>query len=134
MGKTRTRPTSTGVTLDSGALIALDKGDGRMIALLREALARGVSLRIPAGVVGQAWRDGRRRVALARLLRANEVEIVVLDGALGRASGELCGVAGVDDVIDASVVITARKHDGVIVTSDPDDLLRLDPGANLVCV
>ena len=119
---------------DAGALIALDKGDRRMIALLQEALARGIGFRIPSGVVGQVWRDGRRQVVLARLLRVSEVEIVPLDGPLSCACGELCGVAGTNDVIDASVVITARERDDVIVTSDPNDLLRLDPEAILVRV
>lgn len=132
MGKTRTLSTPAGVTLDAGALIALEKGDRRMIALLQQTLAQGLGLRIPSGVVGQAWRDGRRQVILARLLRASEVEIVPLDGELGRACGELCAIAGTSDVIDASVVITARERNDVIVTSDPDDLRRLDPGANLV--
>ncbi len=132
MGSTRTQSTSSGVTLDAGALVALDKGDRRMIALLQEALRRGTRLRVPSGVVGQAWRDGRRQVALARLLRASQVDILPLDGPLGRACGELCGSAGTSDVIDASVVITAKEHDDVIVTSDPNDLLRLDPEANLV--
>ena len=132
MGKTRNQSTAPGVTLDAGALIALDRGDRRMIALLQEALARGAGLRIPAGVVGQAWRDGRRQVALARLLRVSEVEVVPLEESLSRACGELCGVAGTSDVIDASVVVTAKERDDVIVTSDPNDLLRLDPQANLV--
>jgi hypothetical protein len=132
VGKTRAQSTSAGVTLDAGALIALDKGDRRMIALLEQTLAQGLRFRIPAGVVGQAWRDGRRQVILARLLRAREVEIVPLDGELGRACGELCGITGTSDVIDASVVIIARERNDVIVTSNPDDLRRLDPGANLV--
>ncbi|HEY5961630.1 MAG TPA: hypothetical protein VIV60_33955, partial [Polyangiaceae bacterium] len=80
----------------------------------------------------QAWRDGRRQVTLGRLLRAREVEIVPLDGQLSRACGELCGIAGTSDVIDASVVITAKERVDVIVTSDPDDLQRLDPAVNLV--
>jgi hypothetical protein len=132
MGKARAQSTSAGVTLDAGALIALDKGDRRMIALLQQILAQGLGFRVPSGVVGQAWRDGRRQVTLGRLLRAREVEIVPLDGELGRACGELCGVAGTSDVIDASVVITAKERNDVIVTSDPDDLQRLDPAANLV--
>ena len=40
MGRTRTRA-AAGVVLDTGALIALDRGDKRMIALLQRALARG---------------------------------------------------------------------------------------------
>jgi hypothetical protein len=35
------------------------------------------------------------------------------------------------DVIDASVVISARAHGGVIISSDPDDLAQLDPRAQV---
>ena len=127
MGKTRARNTTAGITLDAGALIALDRGEKRMIALLGQALAQRRTLRIPAGVVGQAWRDGRTQAALARFLRTEEVEIVSLDEQLSRSCGELCGATGTSDVIDASVVILARERRDVIVTSDPDDLRRLDP-------
>jgi hypothetical protein len=41
-------------------------------------------------------------------------------------------VTGTADVIGASVAIVARKHQDVIVTSDPEDILRLDPGASVV--
>ena len=58
MGRTRAR-TPAGIVLDAGALIALDRGDKRMIALLQRALAQRRTFRVPAGVVGQAWRDGR---------------------------------------------------------------------------
>jgi hypothetical protein len=103
-----------------------------MIALLQQAVAAGLDFRVPAGVVGQAWRNGRRQVGLARFLRADEVELVPLDGDLARACGEICGYTGTGDVIDASVAIVAREHRDVIVTSDPEDLLRLDPRASVV--
>jgi hypothetical protein len=134
MGQTRARSAAPGVTVDTGALIALDRGDRRMIALLAQAVRDGVSFRVPAGVVGQAWRDGRRQATLARFLRAPEVQIVPLDGDLARASGELCGHTGTADVIDASVVLVARGHGDVILTGDADDLGRLAPGAPLVRV
>ena len=98
MGRTRTRRTA-GIVLDTGALIALDRGDKRMIALLQRALIQGRALRVPAGVVGQAWRDGRLQVTLARFLRSEEVHVVPLDERLSRAAGELCGAAGTADVI-----------------------------------
>ena len=41
MGKTRARAAAAGVALDTGGLIAIDRGDGRMIALLDRALATG---------------------------------------------------------------------------------------------
>ena len=133
MGKTRTR-TATGVVLDAGGLIALDRGDKRMIALLDRALAQGRVFRVPAGVVGQAWRDGRVQVSLARFLRSEEVEIVPLDEQLARSCGELCAVTNSADVIDASVVILARERRDPIVTSDPNDLRRLDPAAQIIPV
>lgn len=123
-----------GLVLDAGALIALERRDGRMIALLAQALAQGRRIRVPAGVEGQAWRNGRFEVTLARFLRSEEVEIVALDAALARACGGLCGGTGSADVIDASVVMVARVGRDPIVTSDPADLRRLDPGAELIRV
>ena len=133
MGRTRT-PAAAGIVLDAGALIALDRGDRRMIALLHRALAQGRAFRVPAGVVGQAWRDGRVQATLARFLRSEEVEIVPLDEHLARSCGELCGALNAADVIDASVVILARERRDLIVTSDPKDLRRLDPGAQIISV
>src|SRR5437764_6146309 len=101
MGRTRTRP-AAGIVLDTGALIALDRGDKRMIALLHRALTQGRIFRVPAGVVGQAWRDGRVQATLARFLRSKEVEIIALDEQLARTCGELCGAADSSDIIDSS--------------------------------
>jgi hypothetical protein len=120
------------LTLDAGALIALERGDGRMIALVRQALSEGRSFRVPAGVVGQAWRDGRRQVTLSRFLRGIEVRVVPLDDRQSRAAGELCGATRTADVIDATVVLVARQFGDIIVTGDPSDLRRLDANATLV--
>ncbi len=131
MGKTRARA-AAGITLDTGALIALDRGDKRMIALLHQALAQSRDFRVPAGVLAQAWRNGRTQVTLARFLRSAEVEIIPLDGELARSCGELCAATNTSDVIDAAVVILARRRRDPIVTSDPHDLRRLDPGAPII--
>jgi predicted nucleic acid-binding protein len=134
MGKTRARKATAGITLDTGALIALDRGNKRMIALLQQALARGYAFRVPSGVLGQAWRDGRVQVTLGRFLRSEEVEIVPLDEQLARACGELCGATNTSDIIDASVVILARERRDHVVTSDPDDLRRMDPAAPIIAI
>ena len=131
MGKTRTR-TSAGIVLDAGALIALDRGDKRMIALLHRAIAQGRMFRVPAGVVGQAWRDSRVQMTLARFLQSEEVEIIPLDEQLARTCGELCGAAGSADIVGASVVILARQRRDPVITSDPNDLRRLDPAAQII--
>lgn len=131
MGRTRTR-TAAGIVLDAGALIALDRGDKRMIALLQRALTQGRAFRVPVGVVGQAWRNGRAQVMLARFLRSEGVEIAPLDEQLARSCGELCAATKSQDVIDASVVILARERRDPIITSHPMDLRRLDPEAQII--
>jgi len=132
MGRTYAAAARTGITLDAGALIALDRGDKRLIALLQRALAQRLKFRVPSGVVGQVWRDGRTQVTLARFLRIDEVEIIPLDEQLARACGELCGATDTRDIIDASVVILARERGDRIVTSDPYDLRRLDPTCPII--
>ena len=132
MGRTHAAAAPAGLTLDAGALIALDRGDKRLIALLDRALAQRLKLLVPSGVVGQAWRDGRVQVTLARFLRIDEVEIIPLGEQLARACGELCGATDTADIIDASVVILARERGDRIVTSDPRDLRRLDPACPII--
>jgi hypothetical protein len=123
-----------GLTLDAGALIAFDRNDRKLVALLRRALELGHSFAVPAGVVGQAWRDGRRQARLARLLASVEVEIEPLSDRRAREAGQLCGATKTRDVIDASVVLCGKQRGHRIVTSDPNDLRRLDPSLPLVVV
>jgi hypothetical protein len=123
-----------GLTLDTGALIAFERNDRRVVALLARALEHQWAIVIPAGVVGQVWRDGRRQVRLARFLATDDLEFETLDDRRARAAGQLCGIRGTADVIDASVVLAAHGRDHRIVTSDPDDLRRLDPRADLIVV
>ncbi|MBA3391801.1 MAG: PIN domain-containing protein [Deltaproteobacteria bacterium] len=122
------------LVLDAGALIAFERNERRLVTLLARALERELALVVPAGVVGQTWRDGRRQARLARLLATDEVEVEPLDDARARAAGQLCGVKGTSDVIDASVVLCARSRGSRIVTSDPVDLARLDPRVVLIVI
>jgi hypothetical protein len=124
----------SGLTLDAGALIAFERNDRSTVALIARVLERGESLAVPAGVVGQVWRDGRRQVRLSRLFAAPEVEIEPLDDRRAREAGQLCGAAGTADVIDASVVLCARRRGHRIATGDPNDLARLDSTVRLIGV
>ena len=121
-----------GVTLDTGALIAIERGDPRLQALLDEAAAVGAGLAVPAGVLAQAWRGSARQVRLARFLALPIVEVVAFDEPEARAAGTLCGRVGTADVIDASVVVCARTRGHVVITGDPDDLAALDASLRLV--
>ena len=111
------------LVLDAGALVAIERSDRSVVALLKRELLAGRAPLTHGGVVGQVWRSGSGRQAnLARLLRG--VEVRALDGALGRRAGELLGLAGEVDVIDAAVALLAVDGD-VILTSDPGDLAAL---------
>jgi hypothetical protein len=122
---------ATALTLDAGALIALDRGTRDSALLLQRVRRAGAPISVPAGVVAPVWRDGRLQVRLARLLADADVELVPLDDQAARAAGVLCGVTRTSDVIDASVVLCARSRDAAIATTDPGDLRRLDPGVEL---
>jgi hypothetical protein len=125
---------AVGYILDAGALIAYERGDRRMDTLFRLSEPMNYRLVVPAGVVGQVWRNGRLQARLASLLRSKEVSIETLDDMRARAAGQLCGLRGTSDVIDASVVLCARRHGHQVVTADPGDLARLDPALELIVV
>jgi hypothetical protein len=98
-----------------------------MRALCREALRARARFLVPAGVVGQVIRNPRRQVALRALLNGISTHVVPLDQILAEAAGVLCGKTGTSDVVDATVALVARRERAVVVTSDEDDLRRLDP-------
>jgi hypothetical protein len=99
-----------------------------MRALVRAALDENVQLIIPAGVLGQVWRGSARQAPLRSLAKGPTTSVPALDQVLAEAAGVLCGRAATSDVVDASVVLVARRERAVVVTSDADDLRRLDPG------
>ncbi|MHB1599421.1 MAG: PIN domain-containing protein [Acidimicrobiales bacterium] len=120
--------------LDAGALIGFERNDRRVVAIVARALEHRETLLVPAGVVAQVWRDGVRQARLARLLGSPACAVLVLDDRQARAAGQLCGVAGTTDVVDASVVVAATGYGARVVTSDPDDIGRLDPHVEVVAI
>lgn len=118
---------SLALVLDAGALIALDRNDREVWAMLRVAADEGGLVQVPAGVIGQSWRNGSRQALLVRALR--HCDEVVLDGTIARAAGLLCGTTGTADVIDATVALSAaassQSLDTSLLTSDPGDLRPL---------
>lgn len=122
----------TGLTLDAGALIALDKNDRRVIALLARAVEVSGRVTIPATALAQAIRTPSRQARLARLIRQVTTDLRPLDGPDATAVGVLLARTRTSDITDAHVVICARRSGQAIATSDPDDLRRLDPDCDLV--
>jgi hypothetical protein len=103
-----------------------------MRTLVELAMTHGGVLHTAAGVVGQVWRDGTRQARLARLLGSGAVCVQPLDREEAQAAGVLCGKSKTQDVIDASVVLLGRRYRAKVITSDPRDLLRIDPNLDTV--
>jgi predicted nucleic acid-binding protein len=112
---------AAGLTLDSGALIAAEKGDRRFWALWKEALVRGVTVTVPAAVVAQVWRGNS--AVIARVLAGCEIEPLSEDRA--KRVGRLLAASRTSDVVDASVVACAAARHDAIVTSDRRDIDHL---------
>lgn len=126
-------PGVSGLTLDTGALLALDHPRQAIVmqARLDEALRRGGSICVPVGTIAQAWRSSRQ-VRLARLLKSRDVDIAVMTRNTARSVGLMCARTGHDDVIDVHVALCARERGHAVVTSDPGDISRIDPTLPLI--
>lgn len=112
----------SGITYDSGALIAAECGSQSLWALHRRLLERGARPTVSTVVLGQAWRAGPQ-ASLSRLLRGCRIE--PLSEPQSRSAGAALAASKGRDLIDAVVVTTALARDDLIVTSDPDDLRRI---------
>lgn len=105
--------------LDAGALVAIDRRDRRVGALLRVLQRAGLPVRTSAGVVAQVWRDGRKQANLARVLAG--VAVLAIDETSSRRIGELLAATGTADLVDAHVALLCTSGDHVL-TSDRGDI------------
>lgn len=111
--------------LDSGAVIALSRGDQRARAFLARALELRAPVEIPAVVVAETVRGGPRDAPVNRVLKAVGA-ISETRESHGRTAGRLLGSARSSHTIDAIVVAHAVEEGGAhILTGDRDDLKRL---------
>jgi predicted nucleic acid-binding protein len=104
-----------------------------MVTRIDELRYRQGTLCIPAEVVAQAWRSPRQ-VRLARLIKSFDVEIAVMDLDVARSVGLVCAATGHHDVIDVHVALCARERGHAVVTSDVDDISRVDPSLVIISV
>ncbi|HZX03542.1 type II toxin-antitoxin system VapC family toxin [Kribbella sp.] len=123
------------LVLDSGALIAVERRSAKVQELLRAARAREASVVVPTPVVAQVVREGGRQANLRRFLADSYLRFAGLDYPAALEIGALLGRSGTADVVDACVAICAQ-HLGhcPVVTSDPDDLRKLDPTLPLIVI
>lgn len=123
-----------GVTLDAGGLIAVDRNERRVTVLLARAAETRARVTVPATALAQAIRRPERQVRLARLVRQPTTDVIDLDRVDATNIGRLLAASGTADIVDAHVVVCARRAHQRVVTSDPDDLRRLDPKLEVLAV
>lgn len=127
-GKDRQRD----LVLDAGALIAFERGDQVVRALIEES-SLIAQVTIPTSVLAQVWRGGSKGAVLARLIEASEID--VLDEGRAKEIGVRLGARSASDITDAHVICCALFAQAKIVTSDPVDIEALaESGESLALI
>lgn len=112
---------SGGVTLDTGALIALERRHQRVLAFMAAVQRRRVRATVPAPVVAEWWRkrtDIRESILEAVVIEPMEADLAKL---VGEALAEVRG----GSLVDATVMASASRRGDIVLTADVEDLQRL---------
>lgn len=113
----------SGIVLDAGALIAIDRKDRGLWTVAKTTVEQGGEVVIPSTVVAQVWRGLRSQALVARVF---DISIIAPFDPLARRVGELCGKARRSDICDAHVALVASLQDAdAVYTSDPADIRHL---------
>ena len=111
----------TGITFDTGALIALERRRQRMREIVDRALVADQRITVPADVVGEWWR-GRTDLRAAIL---ESVDVEPLTTELAKMAGEALAAVKGATLIDALVMASAAMRGDLVYTSDVEDLQKL---------
>jgi predicted nucleic acid-binding protein len=116
-----------GLTLDTGALVALERNRRDMGKVVGAALRTGAHITVPANVIAEWWR-GRtdRRDHVRKVFAVQDV-----NEQIARLAGEALAWLkrrriDIDDriTIDATVIATAALHGSNLYTGDFEDMQR----------
>lgn len=109
------------VTLDTGALISLERRTQRISNIVASIRARENTIVVPQVVLAEWWRgrsDWREKILAM-------VVIETLTNALAKLAGEAVARVEGATTIDAIVMASAASRGDPVFTSDPEDLERL---------
>src|SRR5437588_13015598 len=98
-----------GVTLDAGALVALDRNDRRVVLLLARARDTGARVTVPATALAQAIRRPERQARLFRLIRQSTTDVIPLGRVDATNIGRLLAASDTTDIVYAHVVICGPR-------------------------
>ncbi len=132
--------------LDSEPLNALANATRRSVlaqrarAILQIAHEEKALVRVPAPVLAEVCRGGRRDAAIHRVLNDRGIEVMSLTAAMAKRAGALLASTrlGSQHAVDAFVVATAAEFgEALVATHDPRDIRRLAarlPGVRVFAV
>jgi predicted nucleic acid-binding protein len=117
----------SGLTFDTGALIALERRQQSMIRVFTTAQRAGVRITVPTVVLAEWCRAGAGRRFLERLVASVHVEDLSRRVATlaGEALGLVVGPRPDQGTIDGIVMTSAWLRGDVIYTTDVGDLTAL---------
>lgn len=111
------RASRRGVAFGTGALVAAARGDRRVWALHRAALAHGLVPVVPAQALAEAARAAGASTAFEHFVVGTEVE--VLDRSLARAVASVADQVGTDGLAGVAVVELAARRSLAVVSDRP---------------
>lgn len=125
MGRRNPSPLTPRLVLDTGALIALERGDARARAQLAAAASRGYVAAVPVLVMMEGLDGARPAARMNRVLASLDGDVALVP-AIARQAPGLRHRAGVASITDAVLVLEALAVPGsVILTGDPGDIHAL---------
>lgn len=124
---------ASGLTSDTGMLIALERRSQRAWNVYREARTGKVPISVPTAVIAEWWRgrsDAREHVESGLLVEW-------LSESLAQLAGAALAKVPESTVVDAIVMASAASRGDVVYTSDFEDLEKLRaffPGVRVLSV
>lgn len=120
-----------GYTFDAGAFIALERRSRFMIGILEDALQGAAEVVMPRTVIAQIWRGMPKQAHVSRLISAGlrhggQVVIDELTAERAREIGIAIGRTSRADIVDVHVALVAGERGNAVLTSDDNDIRRVD--------
>ena len=119
------------IIFDSGAIIASERNDATLAAILKAARKDRTPILVPATVVAETWRGASTHARTAHLFGSVD-GFPELNEQTARRVGALLAISRTAEIVDGNVVaIAIALRPATIVTSDVNDITHLLQSAKI---
>lgn len=112
---------AAGLTLDTGALVALERRRLGITRVIRAAVLAQDRVTVPSPVIVEWWRGGPRQRRFQNLFRAKGIVVEPTSFEVAKLAGEAIAKTGAT-AVDAIVMAGAAQRGDIVFTSDIEDL------------